>query len=145
MNRRKPVGSKAKLYIFALLVLFSTSLLAQNSPNIGVCLSPDGYVVPCTPGMPGPVASHWATNYASAAGVPVDVYILGGDAVQGFSEFQIQVDGVFACSTGTNEGTTPVRHCVVTVATPGSHQMTAVKIGNGNFEIPMPTTLYITN
>ncbi len=88
------------------------------------------------------VQGYWQSgSFPVQAGVPKDVYITGGSSVSGNSNFHLFVNGQYACSTDENPqgySTTPIRHCVVTVASAGTFTLSASRI-DGTF-IPPPST-----
>lgn len=105
-----------------------------------ICLTDDGYVVPC-PAHPGPdkVKSHFTAVMPTQAGVPADVYIVGGGAVTPASDFVIRVDRVPVCTTNGQGNSTPIRHCIVTINAPGTYTIDAMPTNaQSNFESPYP-------
>lgn len=126
-----------KLIVWALM---AGAALTPMVAAAEVCLTADGYVVPC-PAHPGPdkVKSHFTAVMPTQAGVPADVYIVGGGAVTPASDFQIRVNRVTACVTDGQGISTPIRHCIVTINAPGTYTIDAMPTNGGsNFEPPYP-------
>jgi hypothetical protein len=112
--------------------------------SAAVCLTPDGYVVPCTPNSPLSVKTRFQTGTLPVhANSPSDVYITGGGTAVGTGYFLIRVNKQVACQTSTDFGTTPIRHCVVTLPQPGVYVFDAIP-KDGNFEPPQPVTITAT-
>jgi hypothetical protein len=82
---------------------------------------------------------NWSTH-PTKAGVATDTYIYGGSAAYG-AYFKIYANGTYLCTTNA-AATTPIWHCVATIANPGNYQLSAV-VYNANGVTP-PQTIPIT-
>lgn len=133
-----PKRTQTKILLATFLAAVSVAAIAD------VCVNDDGFVVPCPPDQLQPVQGYWSLP-VFVKGKPADIYIVGGAAIEGFSEIWIQVENgpvvLAACDTGYTGGTTPYRHCVLTIPVAGSYTLSGYKI-QGNF-VP-PQTVAIT-
>lgn len=120
------------------------ALILSAAPTVAlaeVCLTDDGFVVPCPPTGPQPVQGHWG-SVPSTSGVPVGVYIYGGSNIAPESELVITLNDQFFCASSSVGNATPIRHCTGTIASPGTYVMKAYRL-QGNFLPPQPIVLNI--
>lgn len=109
-----------------------------------VCVTDDGFIVPCPPSGPQPVQGYWSVPSSVKAGVAADFYIYGGGTVAPESEFLLKVNNQFLCATDSVGNATPIRHCVGTISTPGTYSLAAYRI-QGNFLPPQPIFINVSS
>lgn len=140
-----PKRTKVKILFTVILAVVSAVAVADD-----VCINDDGFIVPCPPntGAPAPVQGYWSLP-VFVKGKPADVYIIGGAAVEGPNYFVIQVENgpvvLASCNTGSDGGTTPIRHCVLTIPVSGPYMLHAYGLSAYNFRAPQPVGITVLN
>lgn len=113
-----------------------------------VCLTDDGFVVPCPPGDVSATQMQFATAYLpTRVGVPTDVYLSGGNTLQPpNTNFIIRANKQPVCTTD-EVNVTPIRHCTVTMMAPGTYTFDAMLRDAGipsNARSPYPVTVVVS-
>jgi hypothetical protein len=134
----------------ALSIIGSTATLLIPSTAVAVtkpCYETDywGNQWPCLQGVQV-VKTNFASFPTPHAGVPVDLYIVGGSALQGPTAFLIKnaTTNVILCGTDASSYPTPIWHCSATFAKSGTFLVAATYNGGYRAYAHLPTPIYVT-
>jgi hypothetical protein len=138
---RENVRGKIMKKLVSLAAIMASCFATQAWAE--VCLTDDGFVVPCTPEEPSTVQMQFSTNtLPTKVGVPTDIYLYGGGTLEAITNYEIRANKQIVCWT-SEYTVTPIRHCTVTMKAPGTYTFDAIP-QQGNGLPPYPVTVSVS-